>query len=179
MKTTIQAIRILILLTLLTGIIYPVFVMEFAGRLFPSQANGSLLRSKNTLVGSSLLAQHTERNDLFWPRPSSADYATLPSGASNFGPTSSALAKAIEDRRTLFGSNAPVELLTTSASGLDPEISPEGALFQTSRVATARHLPEDQLRKLIAEKTQSPQFGLLGSSRVNVLSLNLALEQLR
>jgi K+-transporting ATPase ATPase C chain len=178
MKTLLQSLRILFPLTLLTGVIYPVVVTDLAGRLFADQANGSLLKQNGKLVGSSLLAQHLERDDLFWPRPSSADYATIPSGASNLGPTSAALAKAVEERKKLLGSNAPVDLLTASGSGLDPHISPDAAHFQIHRIATARHLPENQLLKLVDEHTEPPQFGVFGSPRVNVLTLNLALLQL-
>lgn len=179
MKTILQALRVLIIMTVLTGIIYPVIVTDLAERIFAQQANGSLIIKDGKLVGSTLLAQHAERSDLFWPRPSSADYATIPSGASNLGPTSAALAKAVEDRKKQFGATAPVDLLTASGSGLDPHISPDAALFQISRIAAASHLTENQLTKLVHDNTQPPQIGVLGSPRVNVLALNLAMTQLR
>lgn len=179
MKTLLQSIRILIILTILTGIIYPILVTELAGVLFKDKANGSLITYHETLVGSSLLSQKCEREDLFWPRPSGCDYSTVPSGASNLGPTSAALAKAIDDRRKQLGINAPVDLLTASGSGLDPDLSPEGAVFQIPRIASARHLPPQRLAELIQTHTESPQFGVFGSPRVNVFALNLVLNELK
>jgi K+-transporting ATPase ATPase C chain len=179
MKTTLQSLRIYIILTLLTGIIYPLAMTGIAQLLFPKQANGSRITEQNKLVGSDLIAQKFERSTYFWPRPSSADYATVPSGASNKGPTAADLKKSIEDRLQKFGANAPVDLLTASGSGLDPHISPEAARLQIPRVATAREISAERLMALVDQTIEQPQFGFLGEPRVNVLELNLALDQLQ
>lgn len=167
----------LILLTILTGFLYPMLVTGISAACFPDKAAGSLVKIHNRLAGSSLLAQKCERETLFWPRPSGCDYATLPSGASNLGPTSGALAKALDDRRKQLGAEAPIDLLTASGSGLDPDISPESALFQIPRIARSRKLPKKALEEMVLLHTVRPQFGLLGSSRVNVFALNLELNR--
>lgn len=179
MKTLIQSLRMLLLLTILTGVLYPILITVLAGACFHDKANGSLITSNNTLIGSSLLAQKCEKEEFFWPRPSGCDYGTVPSGASNLGPTSAALAKALDDRRKQIGENAPVDLLTASGSGLDPHISPEAALFQIGRIAKARNLSTSRLEEIVRIHTESPQFQILGSPRVNVFALNIALNQLK
>ena len=179
MKTMLQSLRMLILLTVLTGLLYPILITVLAGTCFHDKATGSLISKHNTVIGSSLLAQKCEKEDLFWPRPSGCDYGTLPSGASNLGPTSAALAKALDDRRKQFGENAPVDLLTASGSGLDPHISPEAAIFQIERIAKARNCPASKLEEMVHAHTETPQFGFLGSARVNVFALNIALNQLQ
>ena len=179
MKTTLQSIRIFLVLTLLTGIIYPLAMTGAAQLLFPKQANGSRIVENGNLIGSELLGQKFESPRYFWPRPSAADYATVASGASNKGPTSADLKKAIDERRTTFGTDAPVDLLTASGSGLDPHISPEGARSQVARVAAARSLSIQKVSELIDQTIEPPQFGFLGEPRVNVLRLNRALDQLR
>lgn len=179
MKTLVQSILMLVLMTLLTGIIYPIVVTDLSRIFFPEQATGSLIKEGDRILGSKLIAQKFEEPEFFWPRPSACDYATLPSGASNLGPTSAALAKAISDRRKTFGGQAPGDLLTASGSGLDPDISPEAALFQVSRVATARHLDQEKVRALVLDHVSGPQFGTLGQARVNVLALNLDLVRLK
>jgi K+-transporting ATPase ATPase C chain len=178
MKTILQSLRIYIVLTLLTGILYPLAMTGVAQLLFPKQANGSRIVENGQLIGSDLLGQKFESPRYFWPRPSSADYATVPSGASNKGPTSADLKKSIDERRAKFGNDAPVDLLTASGSGLDPHISPEATRLQISRVATARNMSIQQVSALVDQTTEPPQFGFLGESRVNVLKLNLALDQL-
>ena len=178
MKTTIQCLRIYLVLTLLTGIIYPLAVTGLAQTLFPRQANGSRILQQDKLVGSELLAQKFEAPKYFWPRPSAADFATAPSGASNKGPTSAELKKTIDERREKFGPNAPVDLLTTSGSGVDPHISPEAARSQIARVAAARNLLNEKIAALVEESIEPPQFGFLGEPRVNVLQLNRALDRL-
>lgn len=178
MKTTIQSIRILAIFTLLTGVLYPLAVTGIAKLIFPKQAAGSLITSGGKIVGSGLLAQKFEDPKYFWPRPSAANYATVASGASNKGPTSVDLQNAVAGNRAKFGDDAPVDLLTASASGLDPHISPEAALQQAARVATARKLPRQQVEDLVAKFTEPPQFGVLGEPRVNVLGINLALDHL-
>jgi potassium-transporting ATPase KdpC subunit len=179
MRTILQSIRIYLVLTLFTGILYPLAMTGIGQLFFLKQANGSLRFVNGKLVGSDLLAQNFESPRYFWPRPSSAGFATVPSGASNKGPTSADLRKAIEERRARFGNNAPVDLLTASGSGLDPHISPGAARFQAARIAGARRLPLDRIEALVERLTEPPQFGFLGEPRVNVLRLNLALDQLR
>jgi K+-transporting ATPase ATPase C chain len=179
MKTALQSLRIYIVLTLLTGIIYPLAMTGVAQLLFPRQANGSRLVENGKLLGSDLLAQKFDSPRYFWPRPSAADYATIASGASNKGPTSADLKKAIEERRAKFGADAPVDLLTASGSGLDPHISPEAARLQTPRIAAARNISIEKISALLDQTIEGPQLGFLGEPRVNVLKLNLALDQLR
>ena len=179
MKTAIQSIRILLVFTLLTGVLYPLAVTGMAKALFPRQAGGSLIVDSGKIIGSELLAQKFGDPKYFWPRPSAGDYATVASGASNKGPTSEDLRKAIDDRRAKCGSDAPVDLLTTSASGLEPHISPEAALQQVSRVAAARKVSHEEIEKLVQRFTQRPQLGILGEPRVNVLALNIALDELK
>ena len=179
MKTTLQSLRIYIVLTLLTGIIYPLAMTGIAQLLFPKQANGARIIEKGKLIGSDLLAQKFESPRYFWPRPSAADYATVASGASNKGPTSADLKKAIDGRRAKFGNDAPVDLLTASGSGLDPHISPEAARLQIPRVAAARSMSIQKCSELVDQSIEPPQFGFLGEPRVNVLRLNLAIDQLR
>ncbi len=178
MKVTLQSLRIYVVLTLLTGIVYPLLITAITQLAFPKQANGSRATQNNALVGSDLLAQKFESPRYFWPRPSGADFATLPSGASNKGPTSADLKKAIDERRTKFGAAAAVDLLTASGSGLDPHISPEAAKSQIPRVAAARSISIEKITSLVDQTVELPQLGFLGEPRVNVLRLNLALDQL-
>jgi potassium-transporting ATPase KdpC subunit len=179
MKTTIQSLRIYIVLTLLTGIIYPLVITGIVQLLFPKQANGSRIIENGKLIGSELLVQKFESPRYFWPRPSAADYATVASGASNKGPTSADLKKAVDERRTKFGNDATVDLLTASGSGLDPHISPEAARLQISRIAAARNISLQTISVLVDQTIEPPQFGFLGEPRVNVLRLNRALDELR
>jgi K+-transporting ATPase ATPase C chain len=182
--------RLFLILMILTGAIYPLLVTGIAQVVFRSQANGSLIMANGHAVGSALLSQKTESPRYFWPRPSADDYATVASGASNLGPTSDALKKAIADRaaklRTASGvaEDAPLpdDMITASASGLDPEISPEAAYLQVPRVARARHLTPDQrqaLKKIVEQQIEGPQLGFLGEARVNVLLLNLAVDRIK
>jgi potassium-transporting ATPase KdpC subunit len=183
------ALRLLIWFTVLTGVVYPVAVTAIGHGLFPGQAAGSLISIGGKPVGSALLAQKFTGANYFQPRPSAGDtpYATVPSAASNAGPTSEALKKSVEDRATDLrqrfsppaGVGLPSDLLTTSGSGLDPHISPEAARFQIQSVATARGLDAtrtEQLRALVESMMEPPQFGILGDPRVNVLRLNIALD---
>jgi K+-transporting ATPase ATPase C chain len=179
MKTTLQSLRIYIVLTVLTGVIYPLAITGVAQLFFPKQANGSRIIENGKLIGSDLLVQKFESPKYFWPRPSAADYATLPSGASNKGPTSADLKKAVDDRRAKFGPDAPIDMLTASGSGLDPHISPEAARLQIPRVAAARNTSIPKVSELVDQTVEPPQLGFLGEPRVNVLRLNRALDQLR
>jgi K+-transporting ATPase ATPase C chain len=166
------AIIILVLLTLITGLAYPLAMTAIAGAIFPKQARGSLVERNGEVVGSALIGQEFKDDKYFHGRPSAT---TAP------GPTSKALNDRIkEDVDKLKAGNSsgpvPIDLVTTSASGLDPDISPEGALFQVPRVAKARNMPLDRVRQLVAENTTGRLAGLLGEPRVNVLALNLALD---
>jgi len=189
------AILILLLLTLITGLAYPLAMTEIANAIFPRQAQGSLIERDGKVIGSALIGQEFKSDKYFHGRPSAttapdpadsaktvpAPYNAANSGASNLGPTSKALNDRIkEDVDKLKAENpaspVPIDLVTTSASGLDPDISPEGALFQVPRVAKARNMPEDRVRQLVAENTSGRLIGLFGEPRVNVLALNLALD---
>ena len=175
MKTIIQSIRAVLVLTVLTGIIYPVLFTLFSQAAFHATANGSLVREGDKLRGSALLAQKSESPQYFWPRPSAGDFATVASGASNKGPTSVDLIKSIAERREKFGAGAPGDLLTASGSGLDPHVTPEAAHFQAVRVAAARKLPLEKVNALVSQYTEGPQWGIFGEPRVNVFALNRAL----
>ncbi|MGC3990338.1 MAG: potassium-transporting ATPase subunit KdpC [Chthoniobacteraceae bacterium] len=180
MKTILQAILITLVMTVLTGFVYPLAITGASQLLFHAQANGSLVTdAKGQVTGSTLLAQPFSDPKYFWPRPSAASYATVASGASNLGPTSAALVKAIAANRQQFGNDAPVEMLTASASGLDPHISPLAARLQVPRVALARHLEETKVNALVDQAIEGRQLGFLGEERVNVLALNLALDGLK
>lgn len=178
-KQLLSSVRAVIALTLLTCIAYPLAVTGLAQVLFPQQANGSLIHGGNQLKGSRLIAQRFTEDRYFWPRPSSADYGTVASGASNQGFLSQRLKSAVSERRQNLGKNAPADLLYASGSGLDPHISPEAARFQLSRVADARRLPAATVVEVVERSVEYPQLGFLGQPRVNVLMLNLQLDELR
>jgi len=183
------AIMSLVLLTALTGIIYPLVVTGIAQVIFPRQANGSLIVKDGRAIGSELIGQPFDDPKYFWSRPS----ATSPfpdnagsSGGSNLGPTNPDLQKAVQGRidalRAADPGNTtpiPVDLVTASGSGLDPDISPAAALYQVRRVAKARGVPEEAIRGLVEQNIQGRQLGFLGEPRVNVLKLNLALDALK
>jgi len=191
------AIVVLVALTLITGLVYPLAMTGIAHVIFPYQAQGSLVERDGNVVGSELIGQVFESDKYFHGRPSAttapdpkdptktvpAPYNAANSGGSNLGPSNKTLIDRVQgDINKLKQENpsaaVPADLVTTSASGLDPHISPEAALFQVPRIAKARNLPEDRIRELVADHTEGRLFGLLGEPRVNVLLLNLALDQL-
>jgi K+-transporting ATPase ATPase C chain len=192
------ALVVLTVLTLVTGLVYPLAITGIAGVLFPTQAQGSLIEQDGKVIGSALIGQAFTADKYFHGRLS-ATTAPDPkdatktvdapcnagnSGGSNLGPTSKALAERLKGdvdklKQENPATSVPIDLVTTSASGLDPDISPEAALFQVPRVAKARGLPEARIRELVATRIQGRLFGLLGEPRVNVLDLNIALDRLR
>lgn len=183
LQTLRPALVLLALFTLLTGIAYPLAMTGLGQAFFPQAASGSPIVRDGHVVGSALIGQAFTRDDYFWGRPSAAGdgYNARASSGSNLGPTSQALADRINGEAQRYGVPAreiPVELLTTSGSGLDPHISPAAAFFQAPRVAEARRLSIDIVRQLIETHTQTPIAGILGEPRVNVLQLNLALDDL-
>src|SRR6201981_1099488 len=191
------AIVLLLGLTLITGLAYPLAMTAVTGAIFPKQAQGSLIEKDGKVVGSALIGQEFKSDKYFHGRPSAtvapdpndatktvpAPYNAANSGGSNLGPTSKALNDRVkEDVEKLKAENpsqpVPIDLVTTSASGLDPDISPEAALFQVPRVAKARNLSEDRVRRLVQTHTDGRLFGLIGEPHVNVLQLNMALDAL-
>ncbi len=183
------ALVILLSLTVMTGLVYPALVTGIAQALFPSQARGSLVVRNGSPVGSALIGQPFDDPRYFWGRPSTTSpfpYNAAASAGSNLGPTNPALRKAVQARiealRAADPGNrqpVPVDLVTASASGLDPHISLAAALYQVPRVARARHLDGEAVRRLVQQATDGRQLGILGEPRVNVLALNLALDTLR
>jgi K+-transporting ATPase ATPase C chain len=180
------AIVLLALLTALTGIAYPLAITGIAQAVFPSQANGSLIKDGGTVIGSELIGQNFADARYFHPRPSAAGkgYDASASAATNLAPGSKDLRDAIAARvaearvGAIAGDRVPADLVTTSASGLDPDISPQAALFQVSRVAQARGIPLQNLRSLVQNNIEYPLFGIIGEPRVNVLQLNRQLERI-
>lgn len=182
------AVLMIIAITVVTGFIYPVVMTGLAQVLFPDQANGSLVRdSSGNVIGSALIGQNFTYPKYFHPRPSAAGkdgYDATNSGGSNLGPTNQKLIDAVRQRAIAYrqenglapDAQVPVDAVTASASGLDPDISPANAYLQAARVAKARGLPESQVKMLIDHHTQGRTLGILGEPRVNVLELNMALD---
>jgi len=188
-RQSIIALKFLLVMTILTGIVYPLLMTGVAQLTFPSKANGSLVRRNGKIIGSELIGQKFDSPKYFWSRPSAIGYNPIPSGASNYGPTSDTLKKQVNARRILFASKnsikdmtvIPNEMIFASGSGLDPHISPEAVDLQLSRVATARNLNGSQIQKLkqiIKEMTEKPQYFLFGEPRINVFELNLAMDNI-
>lgn len=189
MKLLLQSIRLTLVFTVLTGIIYPIAMTGVAQALFRDKANGSLIVQNGKIVGSELLAQQFTGTNYFWPRPSANSYGSGPGGinassGSNLGPTSQALQSNVANNAAAFisGNNLPTntvvpsEMVFASASGLDPHISPEAARLQIARVADVHKMDVKKLSDLVEQFVEKPQLGFLGQPRVNVLKLNLALD---
>ncbi len=189
------ALVLIVALTLITGLAYPLAMTGIAGAIFPNQAQGSLIERDGKVIGSALVGQEFKADNYFHGRPSATTMAdpadatkTVPapynasnSMGSNLGPTSKALNDRVKDdveklKAENGTASVPVDLVTTSGSGLDPDVSPEAALFQVGRVAKARNMPEDKVRELVTQQTKGRLGGLLGEPRVNVLALNLAID---
>jgi K+-transporting ATPase ATPase C chain len=187
LKQFVPGIRIFLVLTILTGLLYPGAVTGLCQLFFRPQANGSLITKNGSIVGSSLIGQNFIKAGYFHPRPSSAGpdgYDASASSGSNLGPTSRRLIERVKADIEKFRREnpdyhgpIPADIITASGSGLDPHISPASARAQASRVANARGISVDQVNSLIAQYTEAPSFGFLGDPRVNVLLLNLALDQ--
>jgi potassium-transporting ATPase KdpC subunit len=186
-KQAIIALKFLVVMTILTGIIYPLLMTGIAQIGFHTKANGSLIIKDGKIIGSDLIGQKFDSSIYFWSRPSATGYVAVPSGASNYGPTSDALKKQVIMRRNNFAENndvkdpsvIPLEMIFASASGLDPDISVKAALLQVDRIVKARNFIDSQkadLLKTIGNLTKKSQFRLLGEERINVLNLNLTLD---
>lgn len=190
MKTqTMIALKFLLVMTILTGIIYPLVMTGIAQVTFPSKSNGSLIIKDGKVIGSELIGQKFDSSIYFWSRPSAVGYNPVPSGASNYGPTSDTLKKLVNTRKEFFAkinsvnnlADVPLEMIFASGSGLDPHISAAAAQLQVERIAQARHFDSSQKQKLletVKRLTEKPQFLILGEERINVLNLNLALDRI-
>jgi len=187
MKTLVQSFMILLVMTVLTGLVYPLVVTGAGQTLFRDKAGGQVLSRDGQPVASAIIAQKIASAKYFWPRPSGADYNASASSGTNLGPTSADLKKQYEERRKALmemhpeQGEPPQDLLFASASGLDPEISPAAATYQLNRVAKARSFNEEQaakLKVLVEAHTYGPTLGFMGDSRVNVMELNFALDRM-
>jgi potassium-transporting ATPase KdpC subunit len=190
MKTLLISLKIFLFFTILTGVVYPLFVTAIAQFAYHEKANGSLILRNNKIVGSKLVGQYCDTVIYFTSRPSSILYSPLPSGGSNYGLTNEKLKNLVKDRKKHFIvfnqldslTNIPSEMLFASASGLDPHISPAAAYLQVNRIVQARNFnthQKQQLEQLIKIQTETPQFLILGEQRVNVLLLNLKLDEIK
>ena len=190
MKLLFQAARLFFILTIITGIIYPLFITGIARAFFPHKSQGSIIFKGGKPVGSELIAQKFISNRYFWPRPSATDYQTIPSGASNLGPASKTLRDTLNKRRNFQikanqypdGTTVPFDLIFASGSGLDPHITPEAAYFQIKRNIKYRGFDNSQqkeLYNLVQNSIEYPQFGFLGEPKINVLLLNIKVDNIK
>jgi potassium-transporting ATPase KdpC subunit len=189
-KQILTSLKMFLVMTILTGVLYPVLMTVIAQLVFPNKSNGSMIEKNGKIIGSELIAQKFQSDKYFWCRPSAIDYNPLPSGASNLGPTSKALKDSVEKRRKRFieqnflppNTTVPTEMLFASGSGIDPHISPDAAFLQVDRIAQARGFDEQKkalLKTLVRNHIEALQFGFLGETRVNVLRLNLVLDAMK
>ncbi|MDZ4395346.1 potassium-transporting ATPase subunit KdpC [Cypionkella sp.] len=174
------AITLTLGFTVLTGLAYPLAMTGVAQTLFPAAANGSFIEKDGAVIGSALIGQSFTNPGYLQPRPSASNYGATPSGASNLGPTNAALIASVAERRAAYtaenGAEAPIDAVTASASGLDPDISPENARAQAARIASARKADPAAVQALIDTQIKAPLLGLYGEPTVNVLQTNLALD---
>jgi K+-transporting ATPase ATPase C chain len=186
MRSAIIAIRFVIVTLVITGIIYPLAMTGLANVAFPDKSSGSLIKQEGQVIGSKYIGQQFSGPQYFHPRPSAAGsgYDAMDSGGSNLGPTSATLIDRVRDAVAAvvaedpgLAGHVPVDMVTASGSGLDPDITPANAEAQVARVAAARNMGEDEVRRLVAENTHNRDLGFLGEKRVNVLELNLALDK--
>jgi K+-transporting ATPase ATPase C chain len=188
-QALVTSLTMLLLLTVVTGLLYPLSLTLLANLIFPVRSNGSFIERDGGAVGSEVLSQSFNTDRYFWPRPSAIDHNPLPSGASNLGPTSDRLRELVQNRRAEFlirnglpsNTFVPGEMLFASASGIDPHISPASARLQVARVAHARNFDSTKtlrLQVLVEHAVEQPTLGFLGETRINVLKLNLALDEL-
>jgi potassium-transporting ATPase KdpC subunit len=188
-KQILITIKYFFIITIVTGVIYPLFISAVSIIVFPHKASGSLIEKDGKVIGSELIGQKFESDRYFWSRPSAIDYNPAPSSGTNLGPTSAKLKQQYDDRKKIFSeknliknaSLIPNQMLFASGSGVDPHISPEAAMIQINRIAMARSFNDQQkerLVKLVDSMTDNPQYGFLGDAVVNVLLLNLELDKL-
>jgi len=188
-KQVLISVKILLLFSLVTGIIYPLFITGMANLLFKDKADGSLIKRNDQVIGSSLIGQAFDSLAYFWSRPSAIGYNPLPSGGSNLGLTNEKIRQQLMERERYFlrvnslppGTHVPSEMVFTSGSGLDPHISPEAALLQVDRIAKARNfsiIQRNELQILITKLIEEPQLSLFGQERINVFMLNLELDKI-
>jgi len=191
MKTqTIIALKIILVLTVIIGLLYPLLITGLSQVFFPHKANGSMIKKDGIIIGSELIGQVFDSAAYFWSRPSAIDYNPLPSSGSNLGPTSAKLKKLVNERWVAFismnmlkdSTTIPVEMITASSSGLDPHISPEAAFLQVERITNARHFNDGQkqiLIQCIKDLTEAPQLLYLGKERINVVLLNVEIDKIK
>jgi len=190
MRSLIISLKAILLFTLISGVLYPLFITGIARAFFPDKANGTLVVNEGKIAGSELIGQKFDSVIYFSSRPSATGYSPLPSGGSNLGITDTRLKETVYTRRQRFINanmldslaNVPSEMIFASASGLDPHISPQSALMQAGRVASVRNFNADQrkqLQQLIKDQIESPQFLFLGEERINVLWLNLEVDKIK
>ncbi len=188
-KNLIISLKLLLYLTIITGVIYPVLMTIISNAVFPNQSSGSMIEEQGKVIGSELIGQSFDSAIYFSPRPSAISYNPAPSSGTNQGPTNAILKDSVEQRRKRYaeinglteGTHIPEDAIFASASGVDPHISIDNALLQSNRIAKSRNFDEnkkEQLMQLIGKLTENPQLGVLGEKRINVLLLNIELDKL-